>query len=680
MAVSWYARRLGRMTPREVLQRVADEYRKARWRARWAGANGNDAGTLPRMSARPYRPLLDPSVRLAVPAIGVERLRSAADRIAGGRHEVFGRPVSLDPVPDWFLDPKTGRRAPADAFALHIGHNRLGDRCDVKHVWELSRHQHLTLLAAACFLEGTTGHARIVERHLRSWWAANPFLSGIHWTSGIEIGLRLISWTWIRRLLDGWDGAPQLFEENPAFVRQLHHHQEYLHAFSSHGSSANNHVLAEAAGQFIAACAFPLFPETGAWRARAATTLRHEVPLQTFASGFNKEQATDYHGFVLELALAALVEGEAAGSPLGESVWDGARRMTDALAATVDVRGRPPRQGDSDAAFALLVDAPDFDRWDSLLATGARLFGAAPWWPPVRGEDVRTALLTSLVGTPPPSGERPASRPSLWADAGMAILRDTTRRPDEIWCRCDHGPHGYLATAAHAHADALSIEVRAGGVDILADPGTYCYHDEPASRAYFQSTAGHNTLELGGLDQSVRGGPFLWTRHARSWLIDDAGLTGGRFATWSAAHDGYRRLVPPAVHRRSVRLDRVERSLEIEDAIETTGAHDCRLRFHLGPDVRCTLSAGEARLHWSADGREHRASLELPAALDWSMHAAEEGSTLGWYSPAFGQKLPSTTLSGAGVANGNTVYRTVLRFADGGAKPSTSDGAREGCA
>ena len=65
----------------------------------------------------------------------------------------------------------------------------------------------------------------------------------------------------------------------------------------------------------------------------------------------------------------------------------------------------------------------------------------------------------------------------------MAILRDLDGRPDELWCRADHGPHGYLSIAAHAHADALAIEFRVGGVDVLADPGTYCYGAEPIWRA-----------------------------------------------------------------------------------------------------------------------------------------------------------------------------------------------------
>ena len=76
-------------------------------------------------------------------------------------------------------------------------------------------------------------------------------------------------------------------------------------------------------------------------------------------------------------------------------------------------------------------------------------------------------------------------------------LRSSPSDGEEIWCRCDAGPHGFLSIAAHAHADALAVEVRYNGVDVLADPGTYCYHGEPRWRSYFRSTLAHNTIEVG---------------------------------------------------------------------------------------------------------------------------------------------------------------------------------------
>ena len=155
-------------------------------------------------------------------------------------------------------------------------------------------------------------------------------------------------------------------------------------------------------------------------------------------------------------------------------------------------------------------------------------------------------------------------RPSRFADAGTTLLRTTGE--NEIWCRCDGGPHGYLSIAAHAHADALSVEVRYAGVDILADPGTYCYHGEREWRSYFRSTIAHNTVELGGRNQSSEGGPFMWVRHARAREIEV--LDDGDIARWTAEHDGYASLEPPARHRRSVLLDRASRSIDIIDEID----------------------------------------------------------------------------------------------------------------
>ena len=71
-------------------------------------------------------------------------------------------------------------------------------------------------------------------------------------------------------------------------------------------------------------------------------------------------------------------------------------------------------------------------------------------------------------------------RSGHFADAGLTIMRSSPADGPEIWCRCDGGPHGFLSIAAHAHADALAIEVRHEGVEILVDPGTYCYSSEPS--------------------------------------------------------------------------------------------------------------------------------------------------------------------------------------------------------
>ncbi|MFN2496644.1 MAG: alginate lyase family protein, partial [Pseudonocardiaceae bacterium] len=602
------------------------------------------------------------------------RLTATADRLMDGHADYFG--VTRDDLvsPDWSFDPRTGRRAPTSAYAFDIPYRDEQAVGDIKQIWEPSRHQHLTMLAAAFAISGEDRYACRVADHLKSWWAANPPMRGVHWISGIELGIRLLSWVWVRRLLDGWPGAPGLFEDNPEALHQIRHHQRWLAAFGSRGSSANNHVIAEAAGRLAAACAFPWFPESARWRSETLRSLDDQLQRNTFPSGLNRELATEYHGLVLELGLAAAAEADAAGLPVPESTWLVLMRMSDALAAVVDGQLQPPRQGDADDGHGLVVDGEGTDRWASLLATGDALFGRLAWWPAVDVTDVRTPLLTALAGPHRFSADarcadatrgavRPAHRPSHFADAGLTILRLPPGDPGgEIWCRCDGGPHGFLSIAAHAHADALSVEVRHDGVDVLADPGTYCYHGEPEWRSFFRSTLGHNTLELDGEDQSRPGGPFLWSRHARSRVLVSHAQPDG-VSRWRAEHTGYSRRGRPIVHRRSVELHSKTRELQVLDEVTSSRRHNCRLAYHLGPRIAVELDGPRARLRWTHRGQQRTAVLELPGELAWTAHRGEVDPPLGWYSIGFGRKAPSLTLVGSGVVNaGTAALGTLLRF------------------
>ncbi|MBB1252157.1 alginate lyase family protein [Streptomyces sp. OF3] len=641
MGAGWYLRRLSRMGPAEIGGRVGDAVLRRRWRSA--------PPACPEVTGGRFTAVLPAAALDAVPPDAAKRLIAEADRLMAGRAVFFG--VERDDLadPDWWYDPKTGRRAPA-GHAFDVPYRDEDEVGDIKQIWEPSRHQYLTVLAAAHALTGDERYAERVAAHLRSWWAVNAPLRGVHWTSGIELGIRLLSWVWIRRLLDGWPGAAGLFEHNPVALRQIWHHQRWLAAFPSRGSSANNHVIAEAAGQFAAACAFGWFPSSARWRADALRSLERQLRRNTFPSGLNRELATEYHGLVLELGLAAWAEADAAGVPVPASVRLVLLRMTDALAAVVDDRLRPPRQGDADDGHGLVVDGTGTDRWGSLLTTGDAVFGRLAWWPAVTGTDVRTPLLAALIRPAAPAAARPASRPAHFADAGMTILRGR----DGIWCRCDGGPHGFLSIAAHAHADALSVEVRHDGVDVLADPGTYCYHGQPEWRRYFRSTLGHNTLRLDQTDQSESGGPFLWTRHARSQVLVVDGSEDGH-AHWCAEHDGYR----PCVHRRRVEL--AGRELRVVDEVRGPSRR-VQLAFHLGPAIHADLVGDRAALSWTRDGEDRSATLELPGQLRWRAHRGESDPPLGWYSPGFGRREPATTLVGTGSADHGTEFTTMLGF------------------
>ena len=656
--LGWYARRVARMSPAEVAWRARDRVLQAAWSRRQVTQEQLARVGSPMTGERRFGAVLPREAASRVPEDAKAAVLASADRLLRGEWEVLGV-VRTDMVrPDWFRDPLTGRRSAPGRYAFRIDHRSQAQVGNVKQVWEISRLQHLTLLATAWFLTHEEKYANRAADHLHSWWQENPFLSGVHWTSGIELGVRLISWVWIRRLLDDWPGVGDLFEHHGVALRQIRWHQQYLDAFRSRGSSANNHVIAEAAGQLVASCAFPWFSESDRWRRESARLLERELIRNTFPSGIGRELASDYHCFVAEAGFLGAVEAEVAGHPLSARTWERLCAMADSAAALLDERSRPPRQGDSDEGRALVIDAPVANSSVALLALAETLVGRLDWWPRPPA-DVRSSIVGALTSGKPRIEGRPGRRLSRFADAGITLLRTTGE--NEIWCRCDGGPHGYLSIAAHAHADALSVEVRYAGMDILADPGTYCYHGEREWRSYFRSTIAHNTAEVDGRSQSSEGGPFMWVRHAHAReveVIDD-----GDIATWTAEHDGYSSLDPPALHRRSVLLDRASRSIDIVDQIDG-GSHDIRLAFHLGPEVRVELNGSWAALDWPTASTPGVARMELPPDLEWTLHRGETDPILGWYSGGLGQRIPAFTLIGCGRSAPGVPLITRLEFVD----------------
>ncbi len=670
--LEWRFQRLSKMSASEVRWRISDHVRRRRWASRQVMPDVSPQ-TLAVRSARhekaPWNSARDARFRTlpteetlqVVPDETRRRVIAAAEEILAGRWPLLGALRRDMEDPDWFFDPVTGRRAPQLDYCFKVNHRSEDVTGNVKQIWELSRMHHLTVLAAAFSLSGDERYAQRAASHLRSWWAQNPFLSGVHWTSGIEAGLRLTTWVWVRRLLDRWVGAAELFERNEVARAQIWWHQHYLVSFRSRGSSANNHVIAEAAGLLVAALAFDWFAESARWAEEAARVLEHELKCNTFPSGVNREMAFDYHGFVAELVVVAAAEASWAGRPLSHDLWASLYRMFDVVAATVDVKLRAPRQGDGDNGMALVLDPPTPERWSGLLAIGESLFDAPEWWPTVE-PTVTSTLLASMAGRH--AAALPDRRPSHYADAGLTILRSSPSDGEEIWCRCDAGPHGFLSIAAHAHADALAVEVRYDGTDVLADPGTYCYHGEPRWRSYFRSTLAHNAIEVCGQDQSTSGGPFLWTRHARSRLIELETNADGEVIAWSAEHDGYRALTPALRHRRSVRLQSRLRRIEFVDCLETTGRHAFRVAFHLGPDIHARMVGHSVDLTWAEGMCTRSATLSLPNGPSWSLSRGATDPILGWYSSRFGEKQPAWAVVGEGACSGTgpDTFTTVLQF------------------
>ena len=111
--------------------------------------------------------------------------------------------------------------------------------------------------------------------------------------------------------------------------------------------------------------------------------------------GVNRELASEYHGLVLELALAAAAELALAGRPVPPALGEVIVRVTDALAAVVDSHLEPPRQGDGDDGYGLLLDDPDATAGVRCSPRARPSSAPRPWWPSVPPPDVTAAAFAS---------------------------------------------------------------------------------------------------------------------------------------------------------------------------------------------------------------------------------------------------------------------------------------------
>ncbi|MDE2352077.1 MAG: alginate lyase family protein [Alphaproteobacteria bacterium] len=663
--IGWYWRRLRPMTPGEVALRLWDRAYEWQWRNLFFArglAPGPGQGKRPRV----FRGGLTRTQASAAPADAGVSLLKCAERLLEGNWQVFavGRDDAT-PAVDWHWDPKSGSRVPSRAYSYDIRITGENLPFDTKYVWELSRHHHTTVLAAAYWLTGEVRYAEAAAAHVQSWCRENPFLHGIHWASAIELGIRLTSFVWTRRLLEDWAGCRAAFEDDRLFCERVYQHQWLLARRMSYGSSANNHLISEATGLFAASSSMPWFSESDAWRLKAQRVLEREYLRQIFPSGMSRELATAYHAANVESFFVNVVESELNGAPFSDAFWDVGRRMVDCIADLADCRGRPPRQGDSDDACCVMLDNPGYDRWTDLLTLGAAVFGGAAWWPQEGRQTLRAWFFASILK----AGGRHRGAPShkkrkhCYREGGLAVLRGRTSSEEEIYCAFDVGPLGYLSIAAHAHADALAFELRVEGQQILVDPGTYSYTAPSSWRDYFRSTRAHNTLELGEISQSRSGGPFLWTSAGNGRLLHAAGMDeGAPVATVEGEHDGYVKSLR-ARHRRRLTLNRNAGQLVIEDHVTCASDVSCNLLFHLHPDVQCELLDNVVTLRWTADMTKRYLQIALPAALSWKAVSGSTDPILGWYSGAYDSKVPSITLIGKGEIRETAILCTTVTFA-----------------
>jgi uncharacterized heparinase superfamily protein len=655
----WYWRRVRAMSPREVAARsrrslvtAADaasfHVGRPMWRARWE----------PDIDRLLVRDPLSAPIGILTPerAAGLRaRFPSEADglleRAAGvleGRARFFGYPeVDLAPEPH-DADPFTGRRWP-NRHAKRIDYRR-DDVGDPKWIWELNRCQSLPLLVAAWLVSGDQQYAQTASDRLGSWVDAHPPGRGIAWSNGFEAGIRAIS---LATAIDALRGSEFLDADRLAkALVSLWQHARWIERDPSLGSSANNHRIGELVGLLVVGAMAPELRPASRWLDDALKSLEQEAERQILADGTNVEQAFSYHVFVLDLLLVAVAALDSADRSLPSALTAGLERSADALWAQLSDDEPAPTYGDTDDGRALVVDDGDLRDPRGVAAGIAARLGHAKAVSVARRLDPTAWWLFGAEGADRFAQVRPPPEPGsvTLPDGGLTILRSGRRR-----AMIDHGPHGYLSLAAHAHADALRIDLSLGGEQLVVDPGVGSYFARPRLREAFRGTGLHATVLVDHTDSSEPGGPFLWTRHAATRILT-ADATAGVVI---AEHDGYERLEDPVSHRRTVLAVGEGESIVVIDRLEGRGAHHYSQRWPLHP----ALDLDERTID-KIVARGEKAGLVLAVASSrpFLLNAVrgEADPPAGWWSPRLESSVPSWLLTVDLRASGSVEVATLL--------------------
>lgn len=575
-------------------------------------------------------------------------LREKADRICEGTIEVFALKVDLAGQKiNFHQDYKSGLIAPSRVFGKSINYRDEEQVGNIKYIWEINRLLFLLPLALVFQQTGEKKYLDQFSAFLTEWLTQNPFMYGVNWASSLELGIRLINWSLC------WHLVKERLE--PALLHKwretIYRHCWFIERNFSGFSSANNHLIGEAAGLFIASVAMSRYHASARWQNKAYQILNQECQKQIFPDGVNKEQAINYHQHTLDYLLLSGLIGERYGCKFPREFWERIGKSLQFLAAIRDTGGNVPAIGDDDGGVVVDVGQIEYGISRSLLNTGSALYRRSDWLCSDREADLKTSLLLNIEDNLalPDFPMNQSGSPKQFPEGGYYLLGTDFGAPTEQKAIFDCGPLGYLSIAAHGHADALALVFSAGGNPLFIDPGTFIYHAQPKWRNYFRSTMAHNTVTIDDLDQSTIAGGFMWSQKARAYCLEyqDSRLVRG----W---HDGYLRLPDPVKHFRTVAYTPEINTWSVKDEIDCQGEHRINIYFHLHPDCGAVLEGNRVTVSFPGGQCE----LLSPEGCSLQIVEGSEAPLSGWYSPAYDIRIKTKSIILSATIKGRTTFET----------------------
>ena len=303
---------------------------------------------------------------------------------------------------------------------------------------------------------------------IEGWIDNNPAGRKPAWSS-YPTSLRLITWLSYYAYTAGQ--LPEAFKTK--FITSLHDQYIYL---SNHLEKdiLGNHYFENVKSLVMAALFFNDEPVLR----KALKDFKAECKEEILSDGMHFELSPMYHKIILEGVLRAAIALRSAGRPDTE-LESYLQPMLDAAFSFEDGLERIPlfNDGGNNVAKSL----------DTLTQTAKTYFNLTPHY--------KNKLESS----------------------GFYIFKQTA--DGHTWkLIVDAGKPGPEYIPGHAHCDAMSYELFRDGKPVVANCGTFAYQCK--ERAFFRSTAAHNTVKLNGKEQSQCWGNFRLAKRCKIRVLD----------------------------------------------------------------------------------------------------------------------------------------------------------------
>lgn len=566
-----------------------------------------------------------------------------ADKQINGLFKIFEeRDIKINEI-NWQKDYQTGKESPLLPTS-RLNYRDFKKIGNIKYIWELSRHQFLLPVAIAYYLTGKEEYKQYVLDVITDWIGKNPYQLGINWSSCLELGVRLNSWTFALSFLVSRGG------ELPVSFKSLIVKSVYTHAFHIYNnpslfSSANNHLIGEISGVFSASMLLRDHPEINEWLEVSKQRLIEQAACQVYSDGVGAEQAPSYQAHTVGYYILCVYFLEKLGHDIPREFLDLIKRSAEFYESIIDMHGEVPNIGDNDGGIPIYLYAREsFNEYRSIINAGYILAEDTDVIPcPVDENNywLFMSIISDRSGSNIPEKKHDFEPRKVFREGGYFLLGDQFGMDDEVKIIFDCGPLGFLGIAAHGHADALSFVLNYGGDNFLIDPGTYKYFVDEGMRNYFRSTVAHNTIRVDKIDQSEMTGPFLWGFKADA----QAGVyvSDEQFDSIEGSHNGYFRLKDGVSHKRKLAYDKKHRVLYVYDMLDMENMHVIEQMYHI--DKRCEITGSENIYTLCVNDNAIRITLD--EQLEWLLHSGQKNPMLGWQSEYFGDIAPCHTFMGS---------------------------------